>query len=157
VSSPDPFDFLYSIDPPAGLGDAEHIRLARSGDVEGLARHLEEQQEDYGHDGWAQTLGEQANYHAQVAQRIRIGSEQYGDRSLTRQLTELLDEINEEAADIGGWAVIANAVAHRELDAGTCEAVVGQLKAATAAGMQAHAHIARAQALLQGTDGVQLL
>jgi hypothetical protein len=43
---------------------------------------------------------------AQVLERLACGALEYGDASLSRPPMELLEEIAEEAADLGAWAAI---------------------------------------------------
>jgi hypothetical protein len=44
---------------------------------------------------------------ATVIERLEVGAREYGDGWSARPLTDLLAEVAEEAADIGGWAVLA--------------------------------------------------
>jgi len=43
---------------------------------------------------------------ALVAERLEQGRRQYGDRSFTRPPAELASEIEEELADVCGWAYV---------------------------------------------------
>lgn len=55
--------------------------------------------------------------------RLKVGAQQYGDRSFQRPLVEVLGEIEQELVDIAGWGLIAwvrlqrlrTAVDHAEL------------------------------------------
>jgi hypothetical protein len=39
--------------------------------------------------------------------RLDAGAQQYGDRSFTRPLVEVIGEIEQELLDVSGWSVIA--------------------------------------------------
>ena len=41
-----------------------------------------------------------------VRARMEVGSETYGDISLTRPRAELVDEIMQELEDVAGWSVL---------------------------------------------------
>ena len=42
-----------------------------------------------------------------VRTRMEVGAQTYGDASLSRPLTELIDEVEAELADVCGWSAIA--------------------------------------------------
>lgn len=42
-----------------------------------------------------------------LSARLRVGAKTYGDKSFTRPLSELLEEIEQELLDQAGWAFIA--------------------------------------------------
>jgi hypothetical protein len=42
-----------------------------------------------------------------VAERLEMGAREYGDRSYSRPLPDLLGEMTEECADIAAWGLIA--------------------------------------------------
>ena len=42
-----------------------------------------------------------------VRRRLRRGARDYGDASFARPVTDLLDEIEQELADVAGWAAVA--------------------------------------------------
>jgi hypothetical protein len=46
------------------------------------------------------------DYIEAVQERLERGAEAYGERSCERPIAELLSEIAEELADVGGWAAI---------------------------------------------------
>jgi len=46
-------------------------------------------------------------FDAHVAKRLEMGAREYGDRSYSRPLRDLLVEMTEEAADIAAWGLIA--------------------------------------------------
>jgi hypothetical protein len=46
------------------------------------------------------------DYIEAVQARLERGAEAYGERSQERPIAELLSEIAEELADVGGWAAI---------------------------------------------------
>jgi hypothetical protein len=41
-----------------------------------------------------------------VRHRLQAGSETYGNRSFTREASELVDELQQEALDLAGWGYI---------------------------------------------------
>lgn len=41
-----------------------------------------------------------------VHSRLRVGAVEYGDTSFNRDPVELLDEIDQELADVAGWSFI---------------------------------------------------
>lgn len=44
---------------------------------------------------------------ARLRARLAAGAREYGDRSFTRPLPELIDEIQQELEDVAGWGLIA--------------------------------------------------
>ncbi len=46
-------------------------------------------------------------FDAHVAERLEAGAREYGERSYSRPLRDLLVEMTEEAADIAAWGLIA--------------------------------------------------
>jgi hypothetical protein len=79
-----------------------------------------------------------------VLQRLGIGQQLYGERSLGRPLDELLHEIREETLDIGAWSLVAlQSTGLAVLDAGPRELVVDALEEATLAGSAAERAIRR--------------
>ena len=68
----------------------------------------------------------------QVSERLRMGAVEYGQQSYRRPLGELLAELLEECADIGGWGRIAAEVLERRTDLEPCEvdAIAAALRAA---------------------------
>jgi hypothetical protein len=87
-----------------------------------------------------------ASWPIQVEERLELGQALYGNAALSRPLIELLDEISEEALDIGGWSCLAAAVADAQLDAGTAAIVRELLAQAMGAAATAHAHLVAAKA-----------
>jgi hypothetical protein len=67
-----------------------------------------------------------------VKRRLGAGAIEYGDRSYGRPLAELLEELLEECADIGGWARIAASALEQRGDREECEraAIVDALRVA---------------------------
>ncbi|MCA9528987.1 MAG: hypothetical protein KC543_02490 [Myxococcales bacterium] len=63
-----------------------------------------------------------------LARRLARGAAEYGGASLSRPLTELLDEVEEEALDVVGWAAVMDAVAggSRRVDRGYVDHAVVQ-------------------------------
>lgn len=53
--------------------------------------------------------------------RLTAGQELYGDRWAVRDLRELLDELSEEAADLGSWGVLALQALEHHLDIGAAQ------------------------------------
>ena len=47
------------------------------------------------------------SFDTHVAKRLEMGAREYGDRSYSRPLRDLLVEMNEECADIAAWGSIA--------------------------------------------------
>ena len=47
-----------------------------------------------------------AAFMAAVEARLELGAAEYGDRSFSRDLVELLAEIKEELADVCGWGAV---------------------------------------------------
>ena len=46
-------------------------------------------------------------FESMVRRRLRRGARDYGDASFARPVTDLLDEIEQELADVAGWAAVA--------------------------------------------------
>jgi len=72
--------------------------------------------------------------------RLEAGQAAYGDRWATVGLSRLLEELAEEAADLGAWAALAEqALDFEDLDPSTAVEVHRALEAATRAGADAYA------------------
>ena len=55
-----------------------------------------------------------ARFPSHVLARAEAGAAEYGDRSFGRPVVELLAELNEELADVAGWAHVAQHAASRQ-------------------------------------------
>lgn len=78
-----------------------------------------------------------------------------GNRAATRSLSELLDEMSDVAADLGGWAVLAHHAlrACDDLSAADCEAIATGMLAGARMGAHAWAHIEGARRRLAVIEG----
>jgi hypothetical protein len=91
-----------------------------------------------------------ASWPIQVEERLELGQALYGNAALSRPLNELLDEIAEEALDIGGWSCLAAAVAGDSgLDSDAATIVAELIAQAMGAAATAHAHVVAAKAAVR--------
>jgi hypothetical protein len=105
-------------------------------------------------ESWPVRMLDRLRWERQVIDRLNRGAIEYGNRSFERPLGELLDELSEEAADVGGWAAIAHhALRSRgmNLEGDERELIARALRDAALAGAQAWARIDQARALLAAT------
>jgi hypothetical protein len=102
--------------------------LRRSPDREG--RWLRQAEHQAGNLGFA----------AHAEARLAAGVSAYGERWASLGLDRLLAELTEEAADLGGWGVLAfQALEHTpHLDAGERQSIADHVYAAIRAGAAAH-------------------
>lgn len=147
-----PLAFLRSVAPlPGGLvpdTDAAVV-LARLQELHEAGRL-----EEAGDPGWAVHQLELVRWANHALERLSRGAIEYHDASLHRPLADLLDELAEEAADLGAWGALAQ---HALDGCGDIEPDARELLAATlrdvaGAGAVAWARIAQARDLL-GTLG----
>lgn len=96
---------------------------------------------------------ERGGWASHVTTRLDRVVTEYGDRALRRRLLVLLDELSEESADIGAWAVIAHqALEHRDdLEEDERELIGQALSDAALAGAHAWARIGQARAILRAS------
>ena len=67
-------------------------------------------------------------FDTQVAERLEIGAREYGDRSYSRPLRDLLVEMTEECADIAAWGSIALAAHPDDAEAEGSDPLRGALR-----------------------------
>ncbi len=106
-------------------------------------------------EAWAVSMLEREKWIGHSLKRLKRGAVEYGERSFTRPVVELLDELAEAAADLGAWAAIAShALAGRDDLEADVRALVGQaLRDAAAGGARAWARIDQVRALLTVSEG----
>jgi hypothetical protein len=106
-------------------------------------------------ESWPVRMLDRLRWERDVLVRLHRGAVEYGDRSFARPLSELLDELGEEAADLGAWTTIADHVlnARDDLEDEQRSLVAQALRDAAVAGARAWARIDQARALLAGAEG----
>jgi hypothetical protein len=106
-------------------------------------------------DGWPVRILDRLRWERHVLVRLHRGAIEYGDRSFARPLIELLDELSEEAADLGAWAVIADHALNglEDLEDEQIVLIAQALQDAAVAGANAWARIDQARALLAAAEG----
>ncbi len=78
--------------------------------------------------------------------RLAVGEQIYGDQWARRTLGELVDELSEEAADLGSWGVLAlQALEHVDIGAAQRDLIATSLQAAMLWGAYAHRALAIAR------------
>lgn len=89
-----------------------------------------------------------------ACRRLEAGEQEYAGSWATRGLCELLNELAEEAADIGAWAVLAEQALDQRDDLEGCEreALHTDLLDAARKGARAWARVAHARDLLETID-----
>jgi len=85
-----------------------------------------------------------------VGRRLAVGEELYGDRWAVLGIPKLIDELSEEALDLGAWGVLAlQALEQQELAENHRERVATRLRATILWGAYAHSELGRASSELQ--------
>jgi len=94
-----------------------------------------------------------ASWPQQVERRLDLGQRLYADAWADRPLSELVDEVGEEALDIGAWGCLAlEALAASDLGRDSALSVGEMLAHAMGAGATAHAHALAARKALQKAE-----
>jgi hypothetical protein len=86
--------------------------------------------------------------------RLALGAIEYEDASLSRPLMELLEEIAEEAADLGAWAAITQRVVdgRDDIDGEIREHLGSALRGAAFCGAHAWSYALSAGMMLAGSE-----
>jgi len=83
-----------------------------------------------------------SKFAAHARERLEMGEGLYGARWATMGIARLLDELAEEAVDLGAWSALAlQALDGEDLAPSLRDEIVAQLRAAACAGAQAHAAV----------------
>ena len=90
-----------------------------------------------------------------ACRRLAAGESEYGDSWATRELADLMAEIFEECADVGGWAVLADQALDERTDLkdDEREAIADALLSAARYGALAYARIGNARRVLLAIEG----
>jgi len=90
-----------------------------------------------------------------VRDRLDQGQHAHGDTWANRRLDEMLDEMHEDAADLGGWAVLAAHLldARDDLDATDREEIERGLRIAAHYGARAWAYVEGVRRRLARIEG----
>jgi hypothetical protein len=82
--------------------------------------------------------------------RLDAGAADYGDRWVTTSIEKLISELAEEAADLGGWGVLAlQALARSDLGGQERDEIATNVLAAIAFGARAHREMTSARRLVE--------